>query len=227
MRKLFALSLVALSLILPPVMPLHADALRDSSPALAKGRLVVASEESNDPNFAGSVVLIIAYSAQGAAGLIINRPSPVTLSETLPGIDGLLHSSERAYLGGPVARGQSFVLIRSAQPLENAKRVFDDVYVSTDRPLLEKLLADPSAAGSFRVYIGYAGWAPKQLDHELARGGWQVVSADAESIFNDKPEAVWEKLHQANRGQMVRAGGGRGHPFPLERLPISLLQLPL
>jgi len=206
------LALAGLSLALASGSALHANTPFHASSALAKGRFLVANEGSNDPNFAHSVVLLIAYSDEGAAGLIINRPTPITLSDTLPGIEELALSSNKAYLGGPVARGQSFVLIRSAQPLENARRVFDDVYVSTNRPLLEKLLADPSAVGSFRVYIGYAGWARKQLDHELARGGWQVVSAEAAAIFDEKPEAVWERLYNANRGQVVRAGGGRLPP---------------
>lgn len=207
MRKVLALVLAGLSLALAPGAALHADVPGQASATLAKGRLLVATETSNDPHFARSVVLILDYGTHGAVGLTINHPTPVTLAEALPQIDGLGHSSDKVYLGGPVARGQSFVLIRSTQPLENAKRVFDDVYVSVDRPLLEKLIANPSAADSFRVYIGYAGWAPQQLDHEVARGGWQVLPADAASIFDEKPEALWERLYNANRGQMVRAAG--------------------
>ena len=96
------------------------------------------------------------------------------------------------------------MLLRSPRPVQNALRVFDDVYASSDRVLIEKTAESGAAADQFRTYAGYAGWAPGQLRSELKAGGWQVRPGDAALVFHSHPETLWPKL--SGQLQVARIG---------------------
>jgi putative transcriptional regulator len=158
-----------------------------------QGKLLVAQRQLKDPNFSRTVVLLLHYDGHGATGLIINRPSEVKLAELLPEMEELKGRKDPAYFGGPVDGGGLFLLARSELKLEEASSVVDGVWVSRSRDLLERLLADDGKR-SFRVYVGYAGWAPHQLDAEIERGDWHVTTATADDVFDDRPDDVWFRL---------------------------------
>jgi putative transcriptional regulator len=86
------------------------------------------------------------------------------------------------------------LLIRSSSTLEEAQQVMADVYVSSSRKLFERLVDKADTGERFRVYAGYAGWAPGQLDREVARGDWHVLPADAETVFDKAPADIWPEL---------------------------------
>ncbi len=176
----------------PAVHPL------DASSTPSQGKFLVASRGMGDPRFAEAVVLLVRYGRHGAMGLIINRPTKVRLSEVLPGIEGLRNRTDPLYFGGPVSLKQMQLLIRSPSPLNGAERVFNGVYVSASRKVLERVLAD---GGTFRVYAGYAGWAPGQLEREISSGSWHVVDADAETVFERPAAEVWPEL--INRASVI------------------------
>ncbi len=157
----------------------------------AKGKFLVARPDLLDPNFAHTVVLLFDYGEHGAAGVIVNRPTEALLQDLLPETEGAGQVAGKVYLGGPVLPQGVLVLMRAASAPEEARAVFDDVYVSADRDLLDRLAKD---GGTFRVYAGYAGWGPGQLDWEIRKGGWALVPADAEAVFGDDPMAVWRKM---------------------------------
>lgn len=159
--------------------------------ALSAGRLLIAGEHLRDPNFAQTVVLLLNYGDRGARGVIVNRRSDVKLATVFPRISGLHQRPDTAYLGGPVARNQLLVLLRSDGPRPGAEHVVDGVHVSTSRQVLVEAL---NRAAAVRVYAGYAGWAPGQLDREVARGDWHVLPADADTVFSDTPGEVWREL---------------------------------
>ena len=162
--------------------------------ALSAGRFLVAGEHLRDPNFAQTVVLLLNYGERGARGVIINRRSDVKLAAVFPRISGLHQRPDTVYIGGPVARNQLLMLLRSDTPPRRAEHVVDDIYASTSRQVLVDTLNRGGAAAPVHVYAGYAGWAPGQLDHEIARGDWHVLPADAEAVFSDRPGEVWQEL---------------------------------
>ena len=90
-----------------------------------------------------------------------------------------------------------------------AERLFGDVHASGSTDTLRQVLERDGHAGDVQAYLGYAGWAPGQLDAEIARGDWIVAPADAESVFGTLPGDVWPNLMRRNAGRRVRAGPAR------------------
>lgn len=181
--------LVLLLLSLSAVMPQTAP-----QAALSAGRFLVAGEHLRDPNFAKTVVLLLNYGDRGARGIIINRRTDVKLATVFPRISGLHQRPDTVYIGGPVARNQLLILLRADGPRRGAEHVVDDIHVSTRRQVLVDAMNEGGATASVRVYAGYAGWAPGQLDHEVSRGDWHVLPADAETVFSETPGEVWQEL---------------------------------
>jgi putative transcriptional regulator len=168
---------------------------RQGSPlGLARGRLVVASRGLSDANFAETAVFLLDYHQRGAMGVIINRPTEVPLAQVWPDMAGLQQRQETAHIGGPVATRRITLLIRSSRPLEDAQQVIDNIHVSTSQTLFARLVDRADAVEQFRVYAGYAGWGPGQLEREVARGDWHVLPADAATVFDTAPADVWPTL---------------------------------
>ncbi len=161
---------------------------------LAKGKFLVASRRLQDPNFKETVVLLVEYGLNGAMGLVINRPSPVKLVTVFPDIKELNQRKDTIYAGGPVAVNQMLMLIRSSQVPEESKEITQDVYISSSGKVLERLMKSTANDEKFRLFAGYAGWAPNQLDFERTRGDWHVLKADAETVFAQKPLEIWQDL---------------------------------
>lgn len=160
----------------------------------AKGEFLVASRNLADPRFRETVVLLISYGAEGASGLIINRPTNVSLAEMLPYMPGLKERADVVYYGGPVQGNLMLMLIRSAEKPEKPDHLFGNVYLSLSKAMLESMIAANKTEKQFRVYAGYAGWSPGQLDREVSRGDWYIVNADERSIFEKKSSEIWREL---------------------------------
>ena len=165
-------------------------------PFLSAGEFLVASRQLNDPVFGKTVILLVSYDSSGAMGLIVNRPSSFPLSKLFPRIRGLKENDGLLYVGGPVQMEKLFLLIEPAAakktPPGRAVKIFGGVYLSTDVETFKTLAG--GGKGRFRMYAGYAGWAAGQLESEISRGNWYLVTADAGTIFNMKPESVWPHL---------------------------------
>lgn len=184
-----AMALMGAVLFLPSLSVVTAQTAPQA--ALSAGRFLIAGEHLRDPNFAKTVVLLLNYGERGARGVIVNRRSDVKLAAVFPRISGLNQRPDTVYLGGPVARNQLLILLRSNRPRRAAEHVVDDIYLSSSRQVLVDAL---NRAAAVRVYAGYAGWAPGQLDREVARGDWHVLPADADTVFSDRPAKVWQDL---------------------------------
>jgi putative transcriptional regulator len=184
---------------------------RASSPTEpAKGRFLVASHKLVDPNFSETVVLLFAYEASGAMGVVINRPADVPLRSVLGDVEELRDRSDPLYLGGPVAPNFLLVLLRAAQPPESSQAIFDGVYVSASRAALREALLKAGKTNRVRAYAGYASWGAGQLDREIARGDWHVTAADPTMVFETKASAIWPTLIQQFSGEWTRRRGCPG-----------------
>jgi putative transcriptional regulator len=156
----------------------------------AAGRLLVAARGLIDPNFERSVVLLVEHGAEGSLGLVINRPTAVPLAQLFPDQKTLGKQGGFLHAGGPVSADRFLLLLRAPRPPEDCRQVFADVYVGWTPAALR----DPGAFREFRLYAGYAGWAPGQLEAEMAHGDWRILPAEAPLIFHEHPEQLWEEL---------------------------------
>jgi putative transcriptional regulator len=171
---------------------------------LARGKFLVASRRLQDPNFKETVVLLVEYGMDGAMGVVINRPSTVRLATVFPDIKELKERKDTIYVGGPVAVNQMLMLIRSSNMPEESQEITRDVYISSSWKVLERLMKSASKNEKFRLFAGYAGWAPKQLDFERSRGDWYILKADAEMVFTQNPSELWPELIRRITAKWVR-----------------------
>lgn len=161
---------------------------------LKQGVFLVAVPQLLDPHFRRTVVLLIAYDKQGAAGVIINRPTDVPLEQALPNLKGIEALSSSLFFGGPVSQNHLTVLLRSDKSLDGAHKVFDNVYVTEKKDHLAEILRNPNPGKNLRIYSGYSGWGPGQLDQEVGRGDWIIITADQDIIFSEEPSKIWPEL---------------------------------
>jgi putative AlgH/UPF0301 family transcriptional regulator len=161
---------------------------------LAAGKLLVASRDLADPNFAKTVILLVHYDAQGVVGLILNRRTDVPLSRVLDDLKPAKDRSDRVYLGGPVETPLVFALFQSPAKIEGAEHVFGGVYLISTKSLLEETISAKPDPGAFHVFVGYAGWTADQLRKEVELGAWFVFPEDASTVFNSDPDSLWSQM---------------------------------
>jgi putative transcriptional regulator len=155
--------------------------------------LLVARPGLPDPNFRETVVLATRHPGGGTVGVVLNRPTPVLVHRLFSQQETLRNRPDRVFAGGPVAPRALVAVFRSTERPAEALRVLADVYLSFDGSLIETLVVGRPAA-SIRVFVGYAGWAPGQLELELAREDWAVLPPDADTILRADPATLWREL---------------------------------
>ncbi len=175
-----------------------------SQSTLAKGKFLVAGRQLIDPNFSETVILLTSYDWHGAVGLVINRPADIKLAKVLPDIKGIRRHKDTIYIGGPVERDQLFMLIRSDSQYADTLKVSGDIYVSMSREVLQRLVNNTGTGEKFRVYAGYSGWGSGQLVHEIDRGDWHIINADAETVFDKDVTLIWQELINRTSAQWVK-----------------------
>lgn len=161
---------------------------------LKQGVFLVAKPELIDPNFIHAVILITAYGKNGASGLIINRPTEITIQQAIPDIKEPKNASSNIYFGGPVNRNNLFVLFTSDKKPDNAQNAIGKIYFSGSKEVILSLLQKEDKKEKKRIYAGYAGWMPGQLEFEIRRGSWKIVEASEEMVFSDFPENIWPSI---------------------------------
>jgi putative transcriptional regulator len=199
-----ALTLLLLACISPPAMHAAAAPPAGEPAQLERGALLIASRDLRDPNFSRSVVLITHFDDSGTVGLVLNRPLPVPAAQALPPLAGLDPDPGGLFLGGPVSIATLQLLVRTDENLDPGSKLVDNVYVVAGADVFENLVNGRIGATALRLYAGYAGWAPGQLESELLRGDWIIRAADPETIFTANPERLWPDLTGAPGEQWVR-----------------------
>lgn len=161
-----------------------------------KGHLLIAGPGLVDPNFRRAVVLIGEHSEEGALGVILNRALAATVDETVPELAVLVDPIESIHVGGPVQPSAIVVLADFVEPERAGALVLDSVgFLPTE--------VDPDELGELRrarVYAGYAGWGPGQLDEELAEGSWIIEPALPEDVFTAEPDELWSDVLRRKGG---------------------------
>lgn len=185
----------ALLLVLSLAMPACAQDAKSLTTIL-----LVARDELPDPNFKRSRVLVMNNIGPAPAGVIINRPTKITVARVFPDMEKLARFDDRIYFGGPVELGVLSFIFRADKPPENATRVVDDVFISTDRDLLHELLSRDAPMRDLRIFMGYSGWSSGQLEDEIGRGDWKIERADAKAMFGHEGEYPWPENATADTG---------------------------
>jgi putative transcriptional regulator len=161
-----------------------------------KGQLLVAAPALVDPNFRRSVVLVGEHTDEGALGVVLNRPSETTVHEALPELTTLVEGAEQVYVGGPVQPSAIVVLADFVEPDLAGSLVLDSVgFLPAE--------VDPIEIGEVtraRVFAGYAGWGPGQLDGELEEESWIVEPALPEDVFTSDPDELWSEVLRRKGG---------------------------
>jgi putative transcriptional regulator len=158
------------------------------------GIFLVAKPSIEGGPFWHSVVLLLRHGKDGTVGLIVNRTTEIPLAEALPDLKSKDAGAHQLYFGGPVALDGLMFLFRSETSREKANRVMDHVQFSGDKELLGLLLDEKLSASELHLYLGHAGWGAGQLANEIERGDWELVQADAFSVFQSNPETLWDEL---------------------------------
>lgn len=154
-----------------------------------------------DPNFDRTVVYMLEHTDDGAVGVVLNRPLHEPLPEQLEPWARLLSTPATLHHGGPVDESALIALARLDGPIEGAWSPVADGMGSID------LLLDPDAVArnvtALRVFQGYSGWAPEQLDEELAAGAWMVLTAEPTDVFGPAPESLWRDVLRRQGGRLA------------------------
>jgi putative transcriptional regulator len=161
-----------------------------------KGQLLIAGPSLLDPNFRRTVVLVGEHTEEGALGLVLNRASEATIDEAVPELTVLVDSVSVVHFGGPVQPSAIVVLADFVDPDRAGALVLDSVGFLPSE-------VDPDELGELRrarVFAGYAGWGPGQLDDELEEGSWIVEPAIADDVFTDDPEGLWSAVLRRKGG---------------------------
>ena len=161
-----------------------------------KGQLLIAGPTLVDPNFRRTVVLVGEHSEDGALGVVLNRASEATVDEAVPELTALVERSDQVHVGGPVQPSSIVVLADFADPARAGTLVLDSIgFLPAE--------VDPDELGELRrarVFAGYAGWGPGQLDGELEEGSWIVEPALPDDVFTDDPDELWAEVLRRKGG---------------------------
>ncbi len=160
------------------------------------GQLLVATPEMRDPRFVETVIYMVKHSTEGAFGLVINRPLAKGPVEDLLKGFGIDSSGAKGeiivHYGGPVSPRAGFVLHSDDVLLEESAKVANGIAMTSDPKLIEAMAQGKGPRQSLFI-LGYAGWAPGQLEGELKAGSWFVVSGDKALIFGQDADRKWRQ----------------------------------
>ena len=172
------------------------------------GRLLVATPVLGDPNFRRAVVLIVEHEVtEGTLGVVLNRPTKIPVGQVLEQWTELATDPSVLFRGGPVAQNSALALAMvpgKEEPL--GWRALDGAPALARLGLLDldappRLLAP--AITSLRVYAGYAGWSPGQLEAEIDEGAWFVLPAEPGDVFAAEPEQLWRDVLRRQEGDLA------------------------
>jgi putative transcriptional regulator len=166
-----------------------------------RGRLLVATPPLVDPNFDRTVVLLLEHNDDGALGIVLNRPSDTVLTAVLPEWHEYASAPGVIFNGGPVATEAVIALARGGSDATEGWVSVLDTVGSVD------VGRDPAELGpqlrALRVFVGYAGWAPGQLEVELEQEAWFVAPARPDDPFCSHPDRLWHDVLRRQRGRVA------------------------
>ncbi len=154
------------------------------------GKLLIAEPFLQDNNFSRSVVLLCEHGEEGTVGFILNHLTELTLGELLPDLSFI---KADIYEGGPVQTDTLHILHRIPDVL-GGKEICQGIYWGGSYDILQEILHDNTyKPENIRLFVGYTGWSPGQLDKELEEGSWFVTEMPSASLLQAEPANVWKE----------------------------------
>lgn len=186
----------------------HAQSRRPD--ALAQGSILIMERDAPDPLFAHSVIVLARYEKSGTVGLMLHYRSNIPIQKALHGVAGAENRTDPMFVGGPVEMDSVMGLLRTATPPAGSSHVAGKVYLVASREQIQSALNSSKTPADLRLFLGYAGWAPGQLEHEIELGGWWIFDYDENLVFDDHPETLWDRLIKRTVLQRVSLPFWRG-----------------
>ncbi|HSJ51338.1 MAG TPA: YqgE/AlgH family protein [Actinomycetota bacterium] len=163
------------------------------------GSLLIAGPSLWDPNFRRTIVLIGHHDDQGAVGVVLNRATELEVAEAAPPLAELVAPGDRVFVGGPVQPQSAVVVVDFEHPERAEVVAFGSIGFLPDA-------VEPAEIGALRrarVFAGYAGWGPGQLERELDEGSWIAEAARPDDVFTKRPDRLWSEVVR-RRGPQYR-----------------------
>lgn len=158
--------------------------------------LLLAMPQMRDPNFERSVVLLCEHGSGGTMGLVINRPTTTSVVSIVQSdvVDADCNSDLPVWIGGPVDTSRAWILSADDPGTDERIQLNDELFLAASADALRRCLKAPAEEQHrYRFLLGYAGWAPGQLEGELAASAWLNAPLDLGIIFDTPPEQMWNE----------------------------------
>lgn len=164
------------------------------------GRLLIATPHILDPNFYRSVVLIMEHGEDGALGIVLNRPTKEPLEDHVETWAHMASAPSVVFVGGPVSNEIAVGVAQDPEPVpEGFAPVLDGIGLIDLTTPVEEF----DRVSSLRVYAGYSGWMPGQLEAELAEGGWFLADAESGDVFTTEAKGLWRRVMARQPGRLA------------------------
>lgn len=164
------------------------------------GRILLASNQIEDARFKQTVILLVGHD-HGSMGVILNRPTGLKLSQVLTELEEVKERATIFHFGGPLDKKQVLTLLRTDELPDNSSKVVGRTGLSDLKSVLGRF-NDQQLDDNLRVYLGYSGWAPGQLNKEITRGDWLVLAENEALIYDPAPKTLWQRLWDEHRNKM-------------------------
>lgn len=168
-----------------------------------KGRLLLATPPLADPNFDRTVIYVLEHHDEGAVGVVINRPSEEALDEPLDRWIELQTAPSSVFEGGPVESSALIALAEARDPSRSDESLTPIVGEIASADLTADPMIVAASIHKVRVFRGYAGWGPGQLDGEIEGGAWLVLDAQTDDVFSSDPEGLWRHVLRRQPGRLA------------------------
>lgn len=157
-----------------------------------QGTLLISEPFMNDPNFKRSVVLLASHNEEGSVGFVLNRPMELKLEQIIEGFD---HCNLPVWDGGPVQRDGLFFVHTLGDAIPDSIPVLGDLYWNGNFETVKALIRGKKISNKeLRMFIGYSGWAPGQLENEVKNNSWLVSPASIDIVMTNDWEKLWKEV---------------------------------
>ncbi|MBF0590388.1 MAG: YqgE/AlgH family protein [Magnetococcales bacterium] len=179
------------------------------------GKFLIAMPQMDDPNFERRVLYMCAHTEEGALALVVNQPHSVTMDEIIEQLELDWHRADKpkVHLGGPMSPERGFILYEKhleSEKIAGSMTMAPNLHMGTNPEILRQL-AGEDTSGKFLFVLGYAGWAPQQLEEEIRANVWLVGEANNRILFDEPDEKRWEVAIRSmgiDPGQLVESVSG-------------------